>query len=43
MKTSGTKEVWLMVFDQNRMKPWEERSFWNTENYEGLTIHVIGC
>jgi Holliday junction resolvase len=42
MESSGAKEGWIMVFEQNRMKPWEERKSWVTKSYQGYTIHIIG-
>jgi hypothetical protein len=43
MDKCAAKEGWLMVFHQNRMKPWDERYFWHTEKCRDLTINVIGC
>jgi hypothetical protein len=43
METIGAGEGWLMVFDQDRLKPWSERSSWVTVKFRGLTIHVVGC
>jgi hypothetical protein len=39
----GAKEGWLLVFDQDREKPWAERDFWRKQTRDGLTIHVVGC
>jgi hypothetical protein len=43
LNNSGVKEGWLMVFEQNRSKNWDERYFRQTEIYQGLTIHIIRC
>jgi hypothetical protein len=42
METTGAGEGWLMVFDQNRLKAWSERYFWETVDFKGLTIHIVG-
>jgi hypothetical protein len=39
-------EGWLIIFDRNRHKGWEEKITWETTQFEGYTIHVIhviGC
>jgi hypothetical protein len=43
MDKAKTNEGWLIVFDQNRKKPWKKRHFWSTEQYKDLTIHIIRC
>jgi hypothetical protein len=43
MESSGTLEGWLMVFDQNRLKNWDERYSWTAKKLDDLTIHVISC
>ena len=43
LDNNGVKEGWLIVFEQNRSKNWDERYFRYTEIYQGLTIHIIGC
>jgi hypothetical protein len=42
METIGAGEGWLMVFDQDRLKPWSDRSSWVTVDFHGLTIHIVG-
>jgi hypothetical protein len=39
----GSKVGWLIVFDNNFMKSWDSKLFWNTIVYEGKTIHEVGC
>ncbi len=43
MRTLGEATGWLVVFDRDTTKEWDEKIFWVTENYEGNTIHVVGC
>jgi hypothetical protein len=39
----GADEGWLVVFDRNFKKPWQEKISWETKIYKDLTIHVVGC
>ena len=43
MRTIGEEIGWLVIFDRNSAKNWDEKIFWEIENYEGKTIHVVGC
>jgi hypothetical protein len=43
LDTSGEKEGWLVIFDRDRNKSWEEKLTWTTVNYEQFTIHIVGC
>jgi hypothetical protein len=43
MDSSGTKEGWLVIFDRDRQKSWEKKINWETVQFEGVTIHVVGC
>ena len=43
MTTLGVATGWLVIFDRDTTKKWDEKIFWVTENYEGNTIHVVGC
>jgi hypothetical protein len=43
MSTLDEKEGWLIVFDRNENKTWDEKIFWKTEPYENKTIHIVGC
>jgi hypothetical protein len=43
MDKCGASEGWLIIFDMNFMKLWKEKIFWNTVDYKGLTMHVVGC
>jgi hypothetical protein len=37
------KEGWLVIFDKAPDKAWDEKIFWQTENYNHQIIHVVGC
>jgi hypothetical protein len=43
MDRCGAAEGWLVVFDRNFKKPWQEKITWETKIYKALTIHVVGC
>lgn len=43
MDKCGATEGWLVVFDNNFEKPWNERLSWETIDHEGKRIHVVGC
>ncbi|MDR0549236.1 MAG: AAA-like domain-containing protein [Deltaproteobacteria bacterium] len=43
MDTAGTNEAWLVIFDRDLEKSWDEKIYWKTQEYNGKTIHVVGC
>jgi hypothetical protein len=43
MTTLGENIGWLVIFDRSNTKSWDEKIFWETENVEGKTIHIVGC
>ena len=43
MDTLGCSEGWLVVFDRNQEKSWDERIYQKTECINAKTIHVFGC
>ncbi|MDR1519659.1 MAG: ATP-binding protein, partial [Planctomycetota bacterium] len=44
MDTAGMKEAWLVIFDRNAGKTWEEKIFRRDESLpDGKTVHVVGC
>jgi hypothetical protein len=43
MKICGADEGWLVIFDRNPETPWDDKIFWNKEEHEGKTIHIVGC
>ena len=42
MDTIGEKTGWLVIFDRGNTLDWDKKIFWQTEHYEGKTIHVVG-
>jgi hypothetical protein len=43
MDICGAKEGWLVIFDSKSKKSWDEKITWQTTQYEGSTIHIVGC
>jgi hypothetical protein len=43
LDTNGEKEGWLVIFDRSPKKKWEEKIYWNITEFDGKTIHVVGC
>jgi hypothetical protein len=43
MDKLGANEGWLLFFDREPNKSWEDKFFNNTEIYNDKTIHVFGC
>jgi hypothetical protein len=43
MTTLGEHTGWLVIFDRTNTKNWDEKIFWQTENIEDKTIHIVGC
>jgi len=43
MEKCGNKEGWLVVFDRNADKTWEEKLFMYSETYKDKTITVLGA
>jgi hypothetical protein len=42
MDKLGAKEGWLVIFDKDSEKPWDEKLTWQTQQYYGKTIHTVG-
>jgi hypothetical protein len=40
---SGASEGWLVIFDRSEDKIWDDKITWETQEYKGKTIHVVGC
>jgi hypothetical protein len=36
-------EGWLVIFDKSPDQTWEHKITWETTEFEGVTIHMIGC
>ncbi|MDR1079437.1 MAG: DEAD/DEAH box helicase family protein [Deltaproteobacteria bacterium] len=43
MDRCGSQVGWLVIFDRDSSKTWEERLFWETVDREGKTVHLVGC
>jgi hypothetical protein len=43
MDTLGQSTGWLVVFDREENKPWDEKIYWKTDLSTGKTIHVVGA
>ncbi|MDR0548731.1 MAG: ATP-binding protein [Deltaproteobacteria bacterium] len=40
---AGESEGWIVIFDRSQKKSWDEKIYWETQDYNGKTIHVVGC
>jgi hypothetical protein len=43
MNTLGCTEGWLVVFDRDPDKSWDEKIHQKTERQDGKTVHIFGC
>lgn len=43
MDKVGEQEGWLVIFDRENNKPWEEKIYWKTVDLQQGRIHVVGC
>ena len=43
LETLGETIGWLVIFDRNHEKSWDERIYWKTEVVNTKTIHLVGC
>lgn len=41
--TLGEQKGWLIIFDRDEEKSWDEKVFWETEIVDNKTIHIVGC
>ncbi len=39
----GEKVGWLVVFDRESKKSWDEKLFWTEEKKDGKIVNVVGC
>jgi len=39
----GQREGWLVVFDRDSGKRWEERLTWEDLDYDGCAMHIVGA
>ncbi|MDR1535569.1 MAG: ATP-binding protein, partial [Planctomycetota bacterium] len=44
MDTQGVSEAWLVIFDRNPKKSWDEKLFWKDKTLsDGKIVHIVGC
>lgn len=43
MDTVNEQTGWLVIFDRDETKSWDEKIFWTSESIDGKVIHVVGC
>jgi len=43
MDTLGVNEGWLVVFDADLSKPWQDRIYAEDIPWKGKTVHLVGC
>ncbi len=43
MDRTGTKEGWLVIFDQDSSVSWEEKIRWETDTIQGKIVHTVWC
>ena len=43
LERANEKEGWLVVFDKSTKRTWDEKIYWDTQIYQGKTIHIVGC
>jgi hypothetical protein len=43
MDVLGCREGWLVIFDRDQSKLWEDKIYMRKETVEGKTITVVGC
>jgi hypothetical protein len=43
MDIVGSTVGWLIVFDKDLEKSWDEKIFWKETDYRGKIIHEVGC
>jgi hypothetical protein len=43
MDTLGCAEGWIVAFDRDNRKSWDEKIYQNVEVINGKTVHVYGC
>jgi hypothetical protein len=43
MDKLGCAEGWLLVFDRDTEKPWDEKTYTRKEAVAGKNITIVGC
>jgi hypothetical protein len=40
----GVREAWLVIFDRDPDKSWDEKLFWEDKTLPGgKVVHIVGC
>jgi hypothetical protein len=39
----GVQKAWLIIFDRDTNKPWEEKIYFNSTTVDNKTISIVGC
>ncbi|MDR1309204.1 MAG: hypothetical protein LBL95_04815 [Deltaproteobacteria bacterium] len=43
LDAAGQKEGWLVIFDRDRNKAWEEKIYWEDALFADKVLHLVGC
>jgi hypothetical protein len=43
MDKLAAAEGWLLIFDKRPDQTWEEKIYWESTDFDGVTIHIFGC
>jgi len=43
MDSLGEKTGWLIIFDREPNKSWDEKIYWNIKNLDNYEINIVGC
>jgi hypothetical protein len=43
MNSLGCKNAWLVIFDRNEKKSWDEKIYQKEKIIDGKTINIFGC
>ncbi|MDR1312126.1 MAG: hypothetical protein LBQ12_00140 [Deltaproteobacteria bacterium] len=43
MDKCGSSVGWLIIFDMDFKKLWDDKIFWHNQQFSGKTINVVGC
>ena len=43
MDMLGCTDGWLVIFDRNKEKPWDEKIYRKTAIINGKTLNIFGC
>jgi hypothetical protein len=43
LDSAGQTEGWLVIFDRDRTKAWDERIYWKDTLFNDKIMHLVGC